>query len=154
MAALCQHALTGSFVAAASSVATVKDLVNSLPVRQFTVRLSNQVYLLWFFAPIIPKRELLPKAGACPTRFSHEYLRDSFCSWSNRFVDFLDAKCDPQSALSLMHSLTILIEGNMKRFYEPALISICVEQALKFCVQDLVTFGAHGRTGWFARLLI
>ena len=64
--------------------------------------------------------------------------RESFCQWSNRFVDFLDAKCDAQQALNLMHSMVLLLEGNMKKFYDHRLVSLTVEQALKFCVHNLV----------------
>lgn len=53
-------------------------------------------------------------------------------------MDFLDAKCDPQQALNMMHSLVLLIEGNMRKYHDPSLISAAVEQALRFCVRILV----------------
>lgn len=60
-------------------------------------------------------------------------LRDKFCDWSRANVNFLDTKLEPAGVLSVRHTLALVIENSMKKFYEKELVGITIFEALKFC---------------------
>ena len=54
--------------------------------------------------------------------------------WSHAFVDFLDARYDPQSTINAMHALTSLIVTSQKKYCPKAKIGIIIFEAVKACV--------------------
>ena len=48
-------------------------------------------------------------------------------------MNFLDAKLEPAGVLSVRHTLALVIENSMKKFYEKELVGITIFEALKFC---------------------
>ena len=67
-------------------------------------------------------------------------IRDKFFSWCNQRVNFLKDGFMPQPCLTQMHSLSIIIMGNMRKFWDKKVIAIIVFEALKFCApcRDIV----------------
>ena len=57
--------------------------------------------------------------------------------WSHAFVDFLDARYDPQSTINAMHALTSLIVTSQKKYCPKAKIGIIIFEAVKACVPVL-----------------
>jgi hypothetical protein len=60
-------------------------------------------------------------------------IKESFEEWCNCNVEFLEAMV-PQKIVTMMHNLTLLIMGHMRKYYPKSLQSIVVLEALKFTV--------------------
>ena len=52
----------------------------------------------------------------------------------NRHVDFIGTELEPSAVIAAMHSLTLLITGNMQKFYCPEEIGVVLLHALRHCV--------------------
>lgn len=61
-------------------------------------------------------------------------IREKFFSWCNRNVNFLMDGFQPQQALTQMHNLSLMILGNMRKYWDKKIQSIVMYEALKFCV--------------------
>ena len=61
------------------------------------------------------------------------FARDEFKLWCNGTVDFLDTRFNSFATVGVMHEITLLIVGSMKRFYDKKEIGLVLLQAIKFC---------------------
>lgn len=64
---------------------------------------------------------------------------DDLTSYFNRHVDFISSTdaMDPMMVVNTMHSLILLICGNMTKYYQPKTIAVVLNHALTHCVQSL-----------------
>ncbi|CAJ1390829.1 unnamed protein product [Effrenium voratum] len=61
-------------------------------------------------------------------------VKDKFIQWANKNVSFLEDAMTPQKVITMMHSITLLVLGNTRKYYSRKLQSIIVMEALKFTV--------------------
>lgn len=65
-------------------------------------------------------------------------IHDDLKSFWNRHVDFIGAEMDPMSVISTMHSVALLVTGNMMKFYSLTEVGTILNHALRHCVGNLV----------------
>ncbi|CAK9003978.1 unnamed protein product [Durusdinium trenchii] len=56
----------------------------------------------------------------------------------NSTVDFLNSDLDPNAVIACMHQLTLLITGNLQKYWKQEHTGILLSHALRHCVQPLV----------------
>lgn len=64
-------------------------------------------------------------------------IKESFEEWCNNNVEFLEGSISPQKVITQMHSIALLVQGNMRRYYSKSLQAIVVLEALKFTARGL-----------------
>ena len=55
----------------------------------------------------------------------------------NRHVDFIGTEMEPSLVIAAMHSLTLLVTGNMQKYYCPEEIGVVLSHARRHCVPSL-----------------
>lgn len=67
---------------------------------------------------------------------------DDCAAYWNQHVDFISSSTEnamePVAVVSSMHSLILLITGNMSKYYEPGIVAAFLKHALAHCVLYLV----------------
>lgn len=61
--------------------------------------------------------------------------KDFWC----RHVDFLNPDMNPSSIIGTMHQVSLLVTGNMSKYYTTDHIAVILQHALRHCVRDLFT---------------
>ena len=64
-------------------------------------------------------------------------IKDMFLEWCHKNVSFLEESMVPQRVVTIMHSLTLLILGNMRKYYCKTLQGVVVLECLRFAAQSL-----------------
>ena len=72
-------------------------------------------------------------------------IKEQFFTWCNKRVNFLMDGFSPQACLTQMHSLSLMIMGNLRKFWDRRVQSIVMFEALKFCVGALTSKGLVGK---------
>lgn len=61
-------------------------------------------------------------------------IKDSLFKWLNQNVNFLKEGFEAMPCISQMHQLSLIIQGNMRKYWDKRVISIVLFESLKYCV--------------------
>ena len=71
-------------------------------------------------------------------------LQNRYAIWGeckdfwNKHVDFIGSEMDAAAVIATMHQVTLLIVGNMAKYYKPEHVSMVLQHALRHCVRSPV----------------
>lgn len=63
---------------------------------------------------------------------------DELKKYFNSTVDFLHENMDPTQVIACMHQITLLVVGNMSKFWSADCVGVMLSHSLRHCVGALV----------------